>query len=255
MTLTKAECLEVSNDCLANAETKYENALILSRSGSFGDATSLLIVSLEEMMKATILRLDSYGFQFRTRVAGIQSIFKNHKLRFYLAFVLSLINMLGEDFKRLIIMLRDDPSKISMFDATTEGFEDRIVNWFKRKSIHVNNEVSWFQNADMFRQEGFYVDFDNEIKTPLKVDDRDFQELKVRIDNFRKFLPEFLKSFDPDDQPSQVFVDQINNLQKMFISNDIYEKLGNLVPTMNSKDAGLFQSIRDQLDDIRNNDA
>ncbi|MEP1096373.1 MAG: hypothetical protein ABJG78_14750 [Cyclobacteriaceae bacterium] len=106
----------------------------------------------------------------------------------------------------------------------------------------------------MFRQEGFYVDFEDEIKTPIKISNEDFQELKVRIDNFRNFLPEFLKSLDPNEQPSKVFIDQIKNLQRMFISNNVYEKLGSLVPKMNAKDSDLFHIIRSQLDRVGDED-
>ncbi len=86
--LTNAECIDAFNSLMDNANSLYNDAKSLASNCSYGHATSLLIQSSEEAMKAFILFLDGNGFQFRKRVSGINNLFLNHKLRYGFAVLL-----------------------------------------------------------------------------------------------------------------------------------------------------------------------
>jgi len=102
MNLNASKCMEAYKCLMDNAERLYNDAYSLANLNSYGHATSSLIHSLEEYMKAFIIFLDGKGFLFRNRVKGIENLFVNHKLRYALALVITLFAVLIDDFKKLV---------------------------------------------------------------------------------------------------------------------------------------------------------
>ena len=176
MNLTRQECLELSKVCLDNADSKYNDAIILSQSGSFGNATSQLMVCIEELMKATILSLDGNGFQFRQNVNGITHLFQNHKLRYVLACAISVFYVFGRDLKWLLIKFKSDPEKYMNLDIKSEKFQKLAMAWIINKIRTIEKEVAWFSNADIYRQDGFYVDYVDGVRSPLSMTETQFTE-------------------------------------------------------------------------------
>jgi AbiV family abortive infection protein len=158
MNLSKKECLLVSQDCIANSNSKHSDAITLASSGSYGNATSQLMLSLEEMMKAIVLNLDGNGFEFRNRVKGIGNLFENHRLRYFLAFTLSVMNVFGQDLKKLLIKTINSPEEFLNLKMEDPGLQHRLTLWVIVKMEFIQKEIVWFSNADLYRQDGFYVE-------------------------------------------------------------------------------------------------
>jgi len=116
MGLTNAECIVAFKHVLDNSDSLYEDAKLLANNGSYGRATSMLIHSTEEMMKAFILFLDGHGFQFRSKVSGIHNLFVNHKLRYGLAMLLSILYILSEDLKHMLNIVKNTPKLVIDFN-------------------------------------------------------------------------------------------------------------------------------------------
>lgn len=241
MDLSKKDCLTASKACLANAESKYKDAMILAERESYGNATSQLMLSMEEMMKATILSLDGNGFQFRQKVKGIKNIFENHKLRYFLAFALSVVSVFGQDLKKLLIWAIANPKEIPKLKMSDRNLQQRLMVWMITKMEFIASEIKWFSNADLYRQDGFYVDYEDGIKSPLKITSIQFLEFKARIDNFKTFIEEFISSFDIDSNPPELRV-EIANVQKMFVK-EFYERIGDLVVQLNKRDSNGFETM------------
>ncbi len=241
MTLSKHECREVSKACFENAESKYKDALALASLESYGNAMSLLILSMEEMMKATVLSLDAYGFDFRQKVKGIKTIFENHKLRYYLAFILSLINIGIEELRSLTMLIRDKPEAIIELRFKSDEFQQKLMKWILEKIKLIHIEVQWFCNVDIVRKGGTYVDYSDGLKTPADVSEKEYAEMKMRLDKFRSFLFDFLKSFDPEGNDPEMKV-QIKKIQRQFISKNYYQKVGEVVSKLDFR-INHFESI------------
>lgn len=234
MTLSRAECIMVSQDCIANSDSKYSDALILAGAGSYGNATSQLLLSLEEMIKGIVLSLDGNGFEFRSRVDGINNLFMNHKLRYFSAFILSVMNIFGKDMKTLFMKIVENPDAVLNFKLTDQRVQQRVTLYLILKIKSIQKEINWFSNADMYRQDGFYVDYVDKLKTPLNISKDDFLSFKLRIDNFRIVGKELILAFDLSTNTPEL-KKEIMKLQRRFIEIKSYAHLGNLVKKLNNR--------------------
>ena len=232
MMLTKKECIEASIIIQSNADNLYNDAKILANNKSYGHATSLLIHSTEESMKAFILFLDGNGFQFRNRVDGISNLFVNHKLRYGLAMLLSILHIFSEDIKQLIPKIVNSTKLTFDFVKDKEQLGDLLLKYIQTRIKTVILEVSWFSKAEFFRQDGFYVDYIDEIKTPLQIKETDFKAVLLRIDGLRSFLHDYIKSFDTNDKK---ILKGIENLKEQFISENWYEKIAKVIELFKDK--------------------
>lgn len=247
MNLSGPECLELSKVCLDNADSKYNDAITLSKAGSFGNATSQLMLCMEELMKATVLSLDGNGFQFRKDVKGIVHLFQNHKLRYFLAFALSVFYVFGKDLKWLLMKFRDHPEKFLNLDTNDEGFQRSMMAWMINKMRTIEKEVAWFSNANIYRQDGFYVDYVDGIRSPSSMTEKQFAEFKNRISNFRVFTKEFISVLKVEGNDIEVFKQQVIKLQATFIKDNYYKKIGELVTNLNKREYDGFSKLAESL--------
>ncbi len=247
MSISKAECLKVYVEFLANADTKYNEAMVLSKIGSFGSATSLLIISMEETMKALVLYLDGNGFEFRKRVKGIKSLFENHQLRYFLAIALSVLNIVTKDFIEFTIKVKKDPGKIWEINLKDESFQQKLIDYFKITINSILVEIKWFSNSDTYRQDGFYVDYIGELKTPLSVKDEYFMQIKLRVDNLRKISTDFLELFtNQNDDIKQHF----NKMKKQMIEENHYSHISKLIEITKDRKNNPFELLIKTFSDL-----
>ena len=215
----------LSHQYLENSESKYNDALGLAERHSYGVASSLLIISLEETTKALVLHLDGMGFEFRSRVTGIKSLFENHELRYFLAAILSVMQLFSEDIVMFIDRFRKGDRSFYGLLKNDPLILDQLFKYVRRKSDEIKLEANWFSNADLYRQEGFYVDFRNELKSPLLCSKEECLQVKMRIERFRKFANDFMESFSNND------VEIVEHIRKLKIQfrEGWYEELSKLV--------------------------
>lgn len=226
MNLNATECHVAFKSLQNNAESLYNDANSLAINGSYGHAISLLIQSSEESMKAFILFLDGNGFQFRKNVNGINNLFLNHKLRYGLAMILSLLHIFCEDLKQLVPKIKNSTKLSFDFNKDKELVGEEFLIYIQNRMKTVIQEVSWFSEAEFLRQDGFYVDYVDEIKTPLQINKIDFENVLLRINGLRSFLLDYIHSFDTDDEK---IIQGIDNLKKQFANENWYEKIGKVI--------------------------
>ncbi|WP_166962133.1 AbiV family abortive infection protein [Yeosuana marina] len=252
MNLSKEECLVVSKETFRNAKNKHSDALILAKNNSYGMATSTLMLSLEENMKAVILFLDGNGFEFRKRVKGIKYLFVNHKLRYPLGLILSGFNIFGKDLIGFIVRIASTPSLIKDFSINEKEWEGLALNYISEKINQLSEEIIWFSNADYLRQDGMYVDYDNVLKTPLSIDKEDFNNILTRVSGISEFIDKFLSIFGQSNESTDAELKtQVKKLQKQLISEKGYDKIGMIVTKMNGKGNNLYIDILKNLQEFK----
>lgn len=226
MSLTNEECELASEVLLKNAERKYLDAITLANEKSFGSATSYLILSTEETMKAFILIMDSNGFQFRRKVDGVKSLFTNHSIRYGLALILSIMNIFTSDIKQFFLIARNDVSAFLNLYKNKEDLNLFLTTYIKEKVQIISAEINWFSNAEFIRQEGMYVDFSDELKSPFDISEKDFEDVRIRVEAIRNFVDEFKLSFNSNDNDLKQMLEKIQN---QFITENWYDKLSKLL--------------------------
>lgn len=247
MTLSKKECLVVYQQILLNADSHYNNALVLAENKSYGSAMSFLILSMEETMKAFVLYMDGSGFQFRQNVKGIDNLFNNHQLRYPLAMFLSILHIFIQDLKALFHRIRSNPDEILELEKRQEELKPKVMGYLINKLQIIILEVAWFSNAEIYRQDGFYVDYSDGLKSPLSANENQFNDVKLRIDSLREFNKSFFGVFEFNDLG---FQKQVKKIQKQFIEKDLYSKMGNSIEGFKKRKAGSFMEISTELNDL-----
>lgn len=249
MTISRKECLTASTHLLENAECLYNDAQLLAKNNSFGRATSMLIHSTEETMKAFILFLDGNGFQFRKNTNGINNLFVNHSLRYGLAMVLSVLHIFSEDLKHFLQRVRNEPGKLIYLSKDRATIERKFLEYLKEKLKIVLFEVIWFSKAEFLRQDGFYVDYVDKIKTPLEIDENEYNEVLIRINGMRSFVLSLIESFKSDDEE---FNTQLEKLKKQFLKDGWYQKIGGLIAMFRDRKTNPLENLSIAINEFSN---
>lgn len=248
-TLTKIECREASIECFEHADSKYKDALLLANAKSYGNGISNLILCLEETMKGLILALDADGFHFRTKVKGIRGLFENHKLRYFLGFVMSSIHLLSQDFIAVIIKGRENPKDLIKQVKELKTNPKIIEAYFVKTMNKLQIEIDWFSQLNDRRQSGMYVSYKGDMKSPNSITKEDFYAFIERIDTIRNFTIIITESFKKD-------VDELSNeieeVQKTFSEEKYYIHLGDLIKIINDRKTDSFKDLYSNLEELKN---
>ncbi|TMI63658.1 MAG: AbiV family abortive infection protein [Bacteroidetes bacterium] len=245
--LTKAECSEAYQQIFATAESEWQAALELAATGKYGNATSLMIISIEEYVKSLLIFFDSHGFHFRT-TKGVSIFFKNHQIRYVIAFVMAVMNLFGEEMKRFLLRVKENPEEIrtlhSAFKEDDNYFEKKFGYYFRRKLVEIMREFRWFKGADLFRQEGFYCDYKDFLKTPLNVTEDEFKEVFKRLKKVRSIGKAIIAGFESD---SSEIRDQLQKMKTEFRAKNHYLKITNGLKKLSESKQSPFEFIEAQI--------
>lgn len=242
--LSSAECFEVYESILKNSDAKWESAKKIAEN-DYGSATSLAIISVEESIKALVICLDGHGFEFR-RVKGMDAFFNRHQVKYLVAFAMMLLNVLLDEMIKLIKHLRENPNDLKVW--TTKLKNNPFFNWkvkfyLLRKTIAIKREFKFFAKIDLFRQDGFYSDYEDGLKSPLNVSEKDFKELMQRMEKVRfatKALIEYVS------HPTSEQTKSFDDLKAFLKKEKVYDKIGeSLTKIRGSRENPFDQILRD----------
>ncbi len=241
MTLSKAECLEVSEQLQENAKGKYKDALLLADNGSYGSAIFNMILSMEEQMKAIIIFFDGNGFRFRQKVKGIKKLFTDHQLRYLLGFFLSVIDLVAPDLERKLDEFRTNPEKFLSVNPKDPAFQEMMRLWVVDKIKALAAKAEWFSSIKNIREEGIYVDVKGSFSSPMDKSKEEFEQVKKQVDGLRKIIDSLIVG---ELLPEDPLWGSIQGIKKQFIEEGWYEKLSKEVKKISTDDQYLpFKKI------------
>lgn len=253
--ISQAECLSASASIMASADQKWQSGETLTGSGDYGGAISLSIVSLEEQIKALLLLADGNGFQFR-RVKGMDAFFSNHCLRYIVAYYIFVMAVLGEDIFRFVLKLRDNPNKmkemITLYKEDKEIMYKKAGMYLMRKIIQLSYEMEWFSQIDLFRQDGFYSDYDGTLKTPIVITQKTYVETMERLIRVRFAANEIMLVLK---NPDETFTQELSKLHAQFSHDDMYTKLSSGLQMVRKTKHDPFSFMKEWFQDLRSKES
>lgn len=180
---SKETLLEGAKLCVSNANNLFESALKISELKNYGIANSLLILSVEECIKAYILTAGFFGVELPF---DIKPFFTNHKTKHQQAAEIQpIINMMFEVKDMIDSLLAQ---KGSMFNFAL------ILSIFSAFSLLKNHEgnerkfTAWWKKANIKKNLGFYVDYQNSKWTSPANISETFKETRQIAEPFVKSL-------------------------------------------------------------------
>lgn len=244
MTLTQTECSILYKELLDNSKNKWEEAQILASHERRGTATTLAIISTEESIKAFIVFLDSKGARFR-RVKGMNKLFKDHKIRYWISYLLLIMGLLGEDLRLYLQSSISDPQKFALIMNKIKDdkvYRIRVLRIYIYKKMKLfREELIWISKMDRLRQDGLYCDYIDEIKTPQGITSLDYEKIYDRLNKIRLLSEGFFESCEKPE------IDKLlNTILKSRDSNKIYTMIESALAILNKSD-NLFANATEKF--------
>jgi AbiV family abortive infection protein len=233
---TNNDCLEHYSEFLINSEKKRKDADILAKAGSYDTAISLAIISLEEMIKGILVLADGCGFKFR-RIKGINTLFRNHDIRYFIAFGLFSVSLVEEDFMKFMAFIINNPSEILNLIQKMENNDpviEKKLKWFLlRKFSLLKKEFAWFYKVNIFRQDGFYWNFH---KTKITIEN--YLDVTRRIDKVRQYGDVIIPTIKSGGYAA---------LTTTFQAEDYYSKIENVLGILSRSKQSPFDLISKKI--------
>ena len=240
MSLSKDECLIACEALVFNAKSKFDEAELLAKNDSFGTASSLMITSMEESIKALVLSLDACGFQFRSKVNGIKTIFSQHGLRYHFALILSLVSVFYKDFKKFNELI------IANYNFANYRLDStKIIRWFRIKIHTIQNEIEWFEKIASHRENGLYIDIQSDMIDPRNISSHEYSVVAQRVKR-TQILVDYMVTIAQEEESLIRFKD----IQKQFFSEKWYSKIGEIAIQVNKNKGPKFEVIKDFFNEI-----
>ncbi|WP_299122068.1 AbiV family abortive infection protein [uncultured Tenacibaculum sp.] len=183
----------------------YKNALQLKKDAisiasirkSYSSATSLLILSSEEVIKSILVLLHAEGYNVY-KLKETHKFFFDHKIRHHIA---QLIEMGSGIIKSMIRYDEQEPTKllktkIKWLDNFVNGTID-IIN-AARPIIDANDRIKKLQKFNELKNKGLYVDYKNNIILPQnEITENTYKETLKITENIFSFYKGLRILFNP----------------------------------------------------------
>lgn len=185
--ITKDVCREVYPHILKNSEDNWNAGKLLARHHLYGQALSLVLISIEELIKGTIVEMDGVGFELRSS-RGFKRFFKEHGIRYYIAFILLGIYVFAEDLVKELEKMIKDPNYLKKIESLIED-KDLILSkaddYMLEKAMIMEMELPFFTSLEKHRQRGFYCDYESGLRSPDHVDETFYNECIAKLTKVR----------------------------------------------------------------------
>jgi len=210
---------------LENSDDKWETSKALAIKGKYGDAMFSAIVSIEELIKSLIVLFNGRGFEFG-KVKGIKRFFKSHQIRHFMGYAMFVINVFSEEVVFFLQKLRANPEEgFAFVNAVIDNDEKAhllVKDYGLRMFESLAKEFEWFSMLETFRQNGMYVDYQDQLKTPIAISENQYAELYSRLEKVRNVGLGLVETLNSNEE---LYVKHFESLRGQFIRDNYYEKI------------------------------
>lgn len=180
--LSSKQAKGLDRPVFTNAEELYQNAKILAEHNSHGTASSLLILSLEETIKAIIIKLHSEGLKVY-RIDGVQKFVKDHRIRHQIAQFIEIGSGLLEAYEDWMEAKHKPPRfKYKWLNDAANVFNAGI------KFTPSLGRINKLESFDDLKNQGLYSEYKDGLKLPSNIiEEKEFAEVLSIVDRIRNF--------------------------------------------------------------------
>lgn len=186
LTLPAKQSKNLDNSFYRNAKDLKANAeLIVNSRESYGCATSLLVLSLEETVKAILVKLHSEGLKIY-KLEDSRKFFNDHRIRHKIAQMIEL----GDGLFQSSMEYSDNKTSKKFKNSLLGSFLNAAVS--SKPFLYSIIRFDKIEKFDEYKQSGFYVDYRNRLLQPneeiTKIEYNSVYEALERATRFYKYL-------------------------------------------------------------------
>lgn len=122
----------------------------------------------------------------------------------------------------------------------------RLKIYALRKLIQFRKELKWFSKIDIFRQDGFYCDYQDQLKNPLRITKNNYTELIDRLSKVRVAVNTLCEAFEVENMDEQIV-----NLRRDCIRKGYYNNIADSIKNMKMNRTDPFEWISKELNYMR----
>jgi AbiV family abortive infection protein len=186
--LSDEKCLDASKEAFINANNHKQSAELIAKNKQYGMAVSILILSTEELVKGILLYIQYLSIDIRN-ISGVYLFFTDHIIRHRLATMINLMYPMLKLIMGIVFKTKEklhNPESNIQFtneeNAIIYEDENEIKNLFK----DLPAMMDWWDEANMNKNKGFYVDYSNSLETPMQVSELEYNQAFVITNIFHK---------------------------------------------------------------------
>lgn len=168
--LSEKDSKDLHLDIFENAKCLKSDSLLLSDvNKSYSSASSLLILSSEEVIKAILVLLHSHGYRVYL-LKDAKGFFKNHEIRHSLQMLIETGMSLFDTIDKW-----EDRKLKKQIPNTKKKWLNNTLQFLSDAAFVLSNvssamsKVEGIQKFNHLKNTGFYVDYKNEILIPQKI--------------------------------------------------------------------------------------
>ena len=178
------EYLEAAKKNFESAEMHKKSAEAASETGQYGIPVSLLILSTEQSISGILIYAQHFGFKLKD-IPKIHLFFTDHIIKHNLASLISIMYPIMTLMMGIVEKSRDQISgRIQIADPG-----ETIVREAKKEALALFRTLpelfDWWDNANLQKNKGFYVDYSNSIETPMQVTEDEYLVAHRIVENFQ----------------------------------------------------------------------
>lgn len=189
----------IDNSIYKNARQLRKDALLIAENNkSFASATSLLILSSEEVIKSILVLLHSQGYKTYL-IKDAKKFFSDHRVRHQLAQLIELSIGVLESFDK-----KESNKPVALL-KTKSDFWNGILNGLfeialaSKPILNSVERVKKLTEFDDKKNQGFYVDFRDKLLIPqIEITKTEFTETKVVVERIFRFYKGLKILFHPN---------------------------------------------------------
>lgn len=222
--LKPIESKGISEVLFNNAKQLRNDALLIYETNkSYGSATSLLVLSSEEAIKAILVLLHCEGYNVY-KIQDARKFFFDHKIRHQLA---QLIELTSGFFESVQKFENREPVKLfkiknEFWDTVINGFVDAIKS--VKPFLESTKRIKDLENFNDNKNNGFYVDYRDKLITPKdEITEIIYLNTKEIVDRIFKVYKIVRVLYHPCicNRKDQKEIEDIKNQMKIYIDESM----------------------------------
>lgn len=238
--LSDEQLIDGIKKCYTNSLSQYNSGKLFGEQEYFGQATALLILSLEELIKAIAIFFVYVELDNKELLPNlVNDVFKSrniHKYRLGLAFIFNQLYM-SKQMSEMFDQIDAHISKVPNFtvpdyysDSEKLDIADKIINSIlpsieltevDELSSEINDSIDkynkWFSGAQEIKLRGLYVDLnENEWQTPQNVGIEDYEDSFKYVTGIQENLRNIIEDvINGDDLRKKILKLSVNRFSKL----------------------------------------